>query len=152
VQQLERAKAAGARPLIDARDLAAMFDMFDVTRTGRVSAGQAHAALATALGGALAAEAVEAAATAAAGARGGGNRAGSGRMGSAFPLAAAGATQDASSGGRQLTKEEFVACMGAVLIRAAPGCQLAALPGDEIVDSGGGGGGGRGGSDTGGGP
>jgi hypothetical protein len=127
VAALERVKAAGARPLLDGRDLSAMFDMFDVTRSGTVTAAQANAALATALGGARAAEATEAAA--AAGGRGakaaGGGR---GSCGGRFPLVPGDA---AAAGARLLSKPEFVSCMGRVLIQAAPGCQLSALPGEE---------------------
>ena len=112
--QLERVKAAGARPLLDVPDLRAMFDMFDVTGTGVVTAAQANAALATTLGGARAAEAAAAAAGAA-------------------PLAAKGAAA------RRLSKDEFVRCMGEVLIRATPNCQLDQLEAED--DDGGGRGG-----------
>lgn len=107
IEQLERVKAAGARPLLDGPDLRAMFDMFDVTGTGAVSAAQANAALATTLGGARAAGAAEAAGAA------------------AGPLAA----RDAAA--RRLGKEDFVKCVGQVLIRATPNCQLTRLEADD---------------------
>lgn len=89
-----------------------MYDMFDVTKTGAVTAAQANAALATALGGARAAEAVAAAAAAA----------------PTNPLC----SKDPAS--RKLGKEEFVRSVGQVLIQATPNCQLSALGGDDEDD------------------
>jgi hypothetical protein len=118
IDQLERAKAAGGRPLLAASDLASMYDLFDVTKAGAVTAAQAAAALATALGGARAAEAIEAAA------HGGG------------PAAAAAGNPLAGRdlGARRLDKQEFVKCVGEVLIRATPNCQLASLRDDGEAD------------------
>jgi len=118
IEQLERIKAAGARPIFDAHDLASMFDMFDVTKTGTITAAQATAALATALGGARAAEGI--AATAAA-SRGGKTAAAA----PPNPLAAK------DPGARKLDKWEFVRAVGDVLINATPHCQLARLHGEE---------------------
>ncbi|GBF97027.1 hypothetical protein Rsub_09500 [Raphidocelis subcapitata] len=107
IERLERAKAAGGRPLLDAHDLEAMHSMMDPTGAGTVTAAQANAALATALGGARAAEAVAAAAAAAAG--------------GAHPLA----SKDPAAA--RLDKAEFVRVVGDVLIRAAPNCELKSL-------------------------
>ncbi|KAI8471657.1 MAG: hypothetical protein J3K34DRAFT_458190 [Monoraphidium minutum] len=116
LEQLERIKQAGARPLLDAADLRAMFDMFDVTGSGVVTAAQANAALATALGGARAAEAAEGAAPGGKG--GGGGGAGGG-------AAAGGLLVAKGAAARRLSKEEFVRSVGDALLRATPNCQLA---------------------------
>jgi hypothetical protein len=135
IEQLERSKAAGSRPLLDAADLRAMYDMFDVTGSGAVTVAQANAALATALGGARAADAAAAAAGAKPGGKGGagGGAAGGGSGGGVAgnPLG----LKDAAA--RRLSKEEFVRCVGDVLIRATPNCQLTKL-GDADADEEGG--------------
>ena len=134
VARLERARAAAARPLLDAGDLGAMYSMLDPTRSGAVTAPQARAALATALGAARAAAAVERAAAGAGAGRasvtGAATTASSAAASAArllLPEPGASSARAAAAAARRLSKREFVDAVGAALIAATPNCTLATL-------------------------
>lgn len=50
VEYLEKTKGEGVPPVVDEQDLETMFNLFDITKRGTVSAQQANAALKTILG------------------------------------------------------------------------------------------------------